>query len=71
MDSPRRDRSNETITRAITRLMARGHRLSRRYNIDVYIAVRRGLRNYDFNSTEDPNFPIPVQDLVSLVPGLL
>ena len=68
MDSPRpkRDRSNDNFNRATKRLMKRCHQMSRRYDGDVYILVRRKFRHYEYNSANDPAFPPPSGDLVSL-----
>jgi hypothetical protein len=45
--------------------MKRCDQLSRRYDADVYLLVRRKQRHYDYKSTDDPSFPVSSPDLVS------
>lgn len=61
----KRDRSSENFARAMRRYMRRGDQMSRRYDTDVYILIRRNRCHYDYNSTKDPLFPPRLCDLVS------
>ena len=62
----KRDRANENFTKATARLMKRCDQISRRYEADVYILVRRKHRHYEYNSADDSSFPPQPRDLVSL-----
>ena len=61
----KRDRTNDNFARATFRFMRRCDQLSRRYDADVYLLVRRKQRHYDYKSTDDPSFPVLSPDLVS------
>jgi hypothetical protein len=61
----KRDRTNDNFARATFRFMKRCDQLSRRYDADVYLLVRRKQRHYDYKSTDDPSFPVSSPDLVS------
>lgn len=70
MDLPiptKRDRTGDNFSRATTRMLKRCHQISRRYDADVYVFVRRKHRTYDYNSTDDPRFPASV-DMVRRLP---
>ena len=60
----KRDRTGENFTRAVFRGMQRFDKISRHYEADVYIIVRRKHRHYDFNSSNDPSFPPSAAELV-------
>ena len=62
----KRDRTSDNFARATQRLMRRCDQISRRYDADVYILVRRKNRHYDYNSTDDPTFPTPLVEIVSV-----
>ena len=62
----KRDRTNDYFRKAMTRLMRRCHRVSRAYDADIYILIRRRYRHYEYKSTDDPSFP-PREGLVSIV----
>lgn len=66
MLSGKRDRANDYFRRAMGRLIQRCDQVSRRYNADVYILIRRRCRHYEYKSTEDPSFPPTSRYLVSL-----
>ncbi|KAH6883601.1 hypothetical protein B0T10DRAFT_463520 [Thelonectria olida] len=59
----KRDRGNENFARATQRLMKRCNQMSRRYETDVYVVLRRKNRHYDYNSTTDPSFPTPIAEI--------
>ncbi|KAK4068834.1 hypothetical protein Purlil1_13708 [Purpureocillium lilacinum] len=63
----KRDRTGDNFSRATNRLLKRCHQISRRYDADVYVCVRRKHRAYDYNSTSDPKFPACV-DLEKVYP---
>ncbi len=59
-----RDRTVENFARATYRLMRRCDQISSRYNADVYIVLRRKCQHYDYNSSEDPSFPTPIDGII-------
>jgi hypothetical protein len=61
----KRDRSNENLTRTIELLIRRCNNISMRYNLDIYLLVRRRNRYYEYNSNRDPSFPAPNEEIVS------
>jgi hypothetical protein len=64
---PKRDRTNENFHKATSRLMRRGHQISRRYQAHVYIQVSRQRKYYDYTSTTDTSFPLPGEALVGFL----
>lgn len=61
----KRDRTNDNFVRATFRFMKRCDQLSRRYDADVYLLVRRKQKYYDYKSTDNLLFPVSSPDLVS------
>jgi hypothetical protein len=67
LTTSKRDRTNDNFVRTTSRFMKRCDQMSRRYNADVYLLVRRKQRHFDYKSTDDPSFPPSSGDLVSVV----
>lgn len=62
--SPKKDRTNENFSKAMTRLIRRCDQISRRYEARVYIQISRRHQYYDYKSTNDEAFPVPADALV-------
>jgi hypothetical protein len=59
----KRDRTNDNFRRVVLSIMKRCHRISLRYDVDVYICLRRDKRYFTYVSTEDA-FPPPQAEIV-------
>ncbi|KAK1640049.1 hypothetical protein BDP81DRAFT_419260 [Colletotrichum phormii] len=76
MDAPKpdlitrrkRDRTNENFEKARENIMWRCDEISRRYQSDVYIALRRRHKHYEYSSTNDPAWPISRADMEKVYP---
>ncbi|KAK1659870.1 hypothetical protein BDP55DRAFT_678132, partial [Colletotrichum godetiae] len=74
MDAPKpdlitrrkRDRTNENFEKARENMMWRCDEISRRYQSDVYIVLRRRHKHYEYSSTNDPAWPISRADMVGI-----
>ena len=62
--SHRRDRANENFRKAALRLMRRCDQISRRYEARVYVQMSRQHKYYDYKSTNEESFPMPVGVMV-------
>ena len=62
--SPKRDRTNENFSKAASRLMRRCDQISRRYNARVYVQMSQQQQYYNYKSTNEESFPMPVDVLV-------
>ncbi|KAK1517370.1 hypothetical protein CABS01_16683 [Colletotrichum abscissum] len=64
----KRDRTNENFEKARENLMWRCDEISRRYQSDVYIVLKRRCKHYEYSSTDDPAWPISRADMEKVYP---
>ncbi|KAK2055563.1 hypothetical protein LY76DRAFT_185292 [Colletotrichum caudatum] len=75
MDTPQRDpplprtrdRTNENFEKARENIMWRCDEISRRYQADVYIVLRRKHKHYEYSSIDAPSWPLSKANMVSVM----
>ncbi|KAK2037615.1 hypothetical protein LZ31DRAFT_560280 [Colletotrichum somersetense] len=63
-----RDRTNENFEKARESIMWRCDEISRRYQADVYIVLRRKHKHYEYSSIDAPSWPLSKADMERVYP---
>lgn len=62
--SPSRNRTNKNFSSAALRLIRRCDQISRRYFARIYIQMSRQHKYYEYKSTNEESFPMPIDNLI-------